>query len=107
MEQKTINKSGQSKEFTDALNFVLNYRENMEGMGGFIPSSDLAEMVMVYSQCKQKEDAIANKKSIREMLEEYTILLGMEENTFDWNIDILSEMFRVEKIDRPCTSISR
>ena len=40
----------QSKEFTDALNFVLNYRESMEGMHGFIPSSDLAEMIVIYNQ---------------------------------------------------------
>lgn len=99
MEQKITRNSEQSKEFTDALNFVLNYRENMEGMHGFIPSSDLAEMIVVYNQSRPQVDILANKKSIREMLEEYTILLGMEENTFDWNIDILSEMFYVEKIN--------
>ena len=91
--------SRQSKEFTDALNFVLNYRESMEGMHGFIPSSDLAEMIVVYNQSRPQVDILANKKSIREMLGEYTILLGMEENTFSWNIDILSEMFYVEKIN--------
>ena len=98
-EYKKSSSKEQSKEFTDALEFVLNYRENMEGMDGFIPSSDLAEMVMIYSQSKRKVDTLDNKKNIHEMLSEYDILLGMEENTFSWNIDILSEMFLVCKLD--------
>ena len=49
----------QSKEFTDALEFVLNYRENMEGMDGYIPSSDLAEMIAVYNQLRPQVDILA------------------------------------------------
>jgi nitrogen fixation protein len=42
----------QPKEFTDALEFVLNYRQNMEGMDSYIPSSDLAEMIVTYNQAQ-------------------------------------------------------
>ena len=55
----------QSKEFTDALNFVLNYRESMEGMHGFIPSSDLAEMIAVYNQLRPQVDILAIQLNIQ------------------------------------------
>jgi len=69
MEQKITRNSEQSKEFTDALNFVLNYRENMEGMHGFIPSSDLAEMLVIYNQSQPLPNTVNEELAVTLILD--------------------------------------
>jgi hypothetical protein len=37
-----------------------------------------------------------NKKNIQNLLDDYLQLERMEENTFEWNLDILAEKYNVE-----------